>query len=212
MGNIKTIDLWTEAFANHYECFNGAFIDGFENNVSSPYNKYKIVKNCNCIISNNWNLAIGNKHHAIIFYQNTQPVRLVVCCHDTDVDKLIKNATQQKIGNQTLSQIFKQHNIQHSEIDLKEKPIYNEYNSYKEIDTGSCDRFSLMKSMLSGNYTEDDTKLGHFDSTTYFYIQDLSVTYNLTTDRESFEIDHEGGFLNDLKTRIIILQKKFSGN
>lgn len=28
---IKTIDLWTEQYENHYECFNGAFIDGFEN-------------------------------------------------------------------------------------------------------------------------------------------------------------------------------------
>jgi hypothetical protein len=157
-------------------------------------------------------LAIGNKHHAIIYYKDSKPVRLIVCCHDTDVDKLIENATQQKIGNKTLSQIFEQHNIKKTEIDLSEKPVFNEFNSCPEIDTGSCDRFSLMKSMLSGSYTEDDTKFGHFDSTTYFYIQDLSVTYNLSTDRESFEIDHEGGFLNDLKTRIIILQKKFSGN
>lgn len=28
---IKTIDLWTEQKDNHYECFNGAFVDGFEN-------------------------------------------------------------------------------------------------------------------------------------------------------------------------------------
>lgn len=27
---IKTIDLWTEQYKNHYECFNGAFVDGFE--------------------------------------------------------------------------------------------------------------------------------------------------------------------------------------
>lgn len=26
---IKTIDLWTEQHNNHYECFNGAFVDGF---------------------------------------------------------------------------------------------------------------------------------------------------------------------------------------
>lgn len=46
---IKTIDLWTEQFKNHYECFNGAFVDGFENN-NIPFDRYKIVKNCNCII------------------------------------------------------------------------------------------------------------------------------------------------------------------
>ncbi len=31
MKTIKTIDLWTERKENHYECFNGAFVDGFEN-------------------------------------------------------------------------------------------------------------------------------------------------------------------------------------
>lgn len=25
---IKTIALWTEQYKNHYECFNGAFVDG----------------------------------------------------------------------------------------------------------------------------------------------------------------------------------------
>ena len=29
---IKTVDLWTEQYENQYECFNGAFVDGFENN------------------------------------------------------------------------------------------------------------------------------------------------------------------------------------
>ena len=30
MEKIHTIDLWTEQYVNHQECFNGAFIDGFE--------------------------------------------------------------------------------------------------------------------------------------------------------------------------------------
>ena len=46
---IKTIDLESDQFKNHYECFNGAFVDGFENN-NIPFDRYKIVKNCNCII------------------------------------------------------------------------------------------------------------------------------------------------------------------
>ena len=25
---VKSIDLWTEQHENHYECFNGGFIDG----------------------------------------------------------------------------------------------------------------------------------------------------------------------------------------
>lgn len=35
-----------------YECFNGAFIDGFEND-RIPFDEYKVVKNCNCIITTN---------------------------------------------------------------------------------------------------------------------------------------------------------------
>lgn len=66
--------------------------------------------------------------------------------------------------------------------------------------------------MLSGSYTEDVTNFGHYDSDRYFYFNNLLVTYYLKTDTEIFNIVHEGGFLNDLKTRIIILQKKISGN
>lgn len=50
MKTIKTIDLWTEQFENHYECFNGCFIDGFDNE-DIPFESYKIVRNCNCLIS-----------------------------------------------------------------------------------------------------------------------------------------------------------------
>ncbi len=66
---IKTIDLWTEQYKNHYECFNGAFVDGFENE-NIPFDRYKIVKNCNCIIKvSNKNVNISNKHNSIIFYK-----------------------------------------------------------------------------------------------------------------------------------------------
>ena len=44
---IKTVDLWTEQYENQYECFNGAFVDGFENKIA--FDEYKIIKNCNCI-------------------------------------------------------------------------------------------------------------------------------------------------------------------
>ena len=44
MNIIKTIDLWTEARDNHYECFNGAFVDGFDDS-NIAFDKYKVVKN-----------------------------------------------------------------------------------------------------------------------------------------------------------------------
>ena len=75
---IKTIDLWTEQHENHYECFNGVFVDGFENN-RIPFDEYKIIKNCNCIINvNQDNIHISNKHNAIVFYKDNIPVRLMV--------------------------------------------------------------------------------------------------------------------------------------
>ena len=211
MKTIKSIDLWTEQYPNHYECFKGAFIDGFKNS-DLPYDYYKVVKNCNCIIKNNIEIPIGNKHNAIIFYKNKKPVRLLVGCYDSKVDDLLRNSLDQKVGDKTLYKIFHELNVKFSEIDLNEKPIFNKYNSVREIDAGSCNRFSLLKTMLSGNYTEDNTNLGHYDSDRYIYLKNLEVTYNLRIENECFNITHEGGFINDLKTSVIILQKKFRGN
>lgn len=91
MNIIKTIDLWTEQHDNHYECFNGAFVDGFENS-KVPFDTYKIIKNCNCIITvNNTGVNIHNKHNAIIFYKDNIPVRLVVINKDNDTRKLTIN-------------------------------------------------------------------------------------------------------------------------
>ena len=45
---IKTIDLWTKAKDNHYECFNGTFVGGLDINIA--FDKYKVVRNCNCLI------------------------------------------------------------------------------------------------------------------------------------------------------------------
>ena len=68
---VKTIDLWTEQRDNHQDCFNGAFVDGCENN-QVPFDKYKVIKNCNCFITvSNENIVINNKQHAIVFYKNT---------------------------------------------------------------------------------------------------------------------------------------------
>lgn len=98
---IKIIDLWTEQYKNHYECFNGTFVDGFDNN-NIPFNKYKIVKNCNCIITTNKDdINISNKHHAIVFYNNNLPVRLAVINKETDVDNCIKIALNQNFNNTT---------------------------------------------------------------------------------------------------------------
>ena len=75
MNIIRTIDLWTEPSSNNIECFSGAFVDGFEND-SIPFEKYKIVENCNCIITTNRaDLNIKNN--------DTLPIRLKMelYCH-----------------------------------------------------------------------------------------------------------------------------------
>ncbi len=83
MNIIKTVDLWTEQYENHYECFNGAFVDGFENN-QIPFDEYKIIKHCNCIITvKPQNINISNKHNAIVFYKDKVVVRLVVLNQNT---------------------------------------------------------------------------------------------------------------------------------
>lgn len=208
MNTIKTIDLWTEQHNNHYECFNGAFVDGFENN-KVPFDTYKIIKNCNCIITvNNLDINIHNKHNAIIFYKNDIPVRLVVINKDTDIDKCITVALEQHFENFILKDYYVKNNINSSIVDMKEEPICKVTDNTKvETDVGSCDRWKLLYNMLKGSYTESNTSYGNFESDRYEFMPNLFIKYELNTDTEKFEIEHKCAFINTLKTRLIPIQE-----
>lgn len=207
MNLIKTIDLWTEQHENHFECFNGAFVDGFEND-NVPFNEYKVVKNCNCIITNNnESINIRNKHNAIVFYKDNIPVRLMVINKNTDIDKCINIALNQYFENSVLLDLYVKLNIKSSIVDMKEQPIYNKANMSEEIDVGSCDRWNLLYNMLQGLYTETNNSYGNFASDKYYFIPNLSIRYELTTDNERFEINHKCAFINDTKTRLIPIQE-----
>lgn len=205
---IHTIDLWTEQHNNHYECFNGAFVDGFENN-KVPFDTYKIIKNCNCIITvNASNINIKNKHNAIVFYKNGIPVRLMVINKDTDIDKCINIALEQHFENSILNDYYIKYNIKSNIIDMKQKAIFkNNNDSELEIDVGSCDRWNLLYNMLKGSYTESDTFYGNFESDRYEFMPNLFIKYKLSTDIEKFEIEHKCAFINTLKTRLIPIQE-----
>lgn len=204
---VKTIDLWTEQYKNHYECFNGAFVDGFENG-KIPFNKYKIVKNCNCIIkSNRQDINISNKHNSIIFYHNEIPVRLMVINKDTEIEKCINIALKQNYNNKLLKDLYEENNIESYIVDLKETPIFNESDVSKEIDVGSCDRWNLLYNMLKGSYTEDNTHYGNYQSDKYEFIPNIEIKYYLKTDAEEFIIEHKCAFINEIKTRIIPIQE-----
>lgn len=204
---IKTIDLWTEQYINHYECFNGAFVDGFEND-NIPFNQYKIVKNCNCIITTNReDINISNKNNAIIFYDNEKPVRLMVINKDTDIEKCINVALSQNFNNTILKKLYEDKKIKSYSIDMKEQAISNGIDNAKEIDVGSCDRWKLLYNMLKGSYTEDDTPYGNFQSDKYEFVPNITIKYELTTDTENFIISHECAFINEVKTRIIPIQE-----
>lgn len=174
MNIIKTIDLWTEQHDNHYECFNGAFVDGFEDN-KIPFNRYKVIKNCNCIITvDNPNLNIHNKHNAIIFYKDNIPVRLVVANKNTDLDKCINIALEQYFGKFILKDYYEKYNITSTVCDRREKPICKkEDNTKEEIDVGSCDRWRLLYNMMRGSYTESGTSYGNFGSDRYEFIPQI---------------------------------------
>ncbi len=208
MKTIKTIDLWTEQHENHYECFNGAFVDGFENN-KIPFDEYKIIKNCNCIINVNQNdVHISNKHNAIVFYKDKIPVRLMVINKNTDVDKCIEVALNQYFEDSILKDYYDKLKIKFSEIDMKEESIFKENDDItKETDIGSCDRWKLLYKMLKGSYTESDTSYGNFASDKYEFISNLFIKYELVTDSEKFEIEHKCAFINTIKTRLIPIQE-----
>jgi len=207
MKTIKSIDLWTEQNENHYECFNGASVDGFENNKIA-FDEYKIIKNCNCIITvNNPNINISNKHNAIVFYKDKNPVRLMVINKNTDIDKCIKIALTQYFENETLQVLYDNLQIKSSIIDIKETPIFNNADFIKEIDVGSCDRWNFLYNMLKGSYTESNTQYGNYQSDKYEFIPNIFIKYELTTDTEKFEIEHKCAFINTIETRIIPIQE-----
>ena len=211
MNLVRTIDLWTEQNPNHMECFSGAFVDGFENG-NIPFDRYKIVRNCNCIISSNQNnLNISNKHNAIIFYKENVPVRLMVINKETDIDKCVNEALKQSFNNSTLKEIYTTNSITVTDINLNEQAIYNSSNKSKEIDVGSCDRPSLLESMLEGSYTQSNTNYGKENSdSSYSFIPNISIEYKLITDTECFKIEHHCAFINQNMTRIIPLQDNSS--
>lgn len=204
---IKTIDLWTEQYINHYECFNGAFVDGFDNN-NIPFDQYKIIKNCNCIITvSTEEININNKHNSIVFYKDNIPVRLIVINKETEIEKCINIALNQYFGDKKLQILYDSNNIKSSIVDMKEKPIYNNSDLKNEIDVGSCDRWNLLYNMLKGSYTESDTSYGNYQSDKYEFIPNIFIKYVLNTGAEMFEIEHQCAFINTLKTRIIPIQE-----
>ncbi len=204
---VKSIDLWTEQYENHYECFNGAFVDGFENNKIA-FDEYKIIKNCNCIITvSNPNINISNRHNAIVFYKDENPVRLMVINKNTDIEKCISIALEQYFNDGMLQKLYDSIGIKLTKIDMNEESIYNGVNSTKEIDVGSCDRWKLLYNMLKGSYTESDTQYGNFECDKYEFIPNLYIKYELTTDTEMFEIEHRCAFINTIKTRLIPIQE-----
>ena len=210
METIKSIDLWTEQYENQYECFNGAFVDGFENGKIA-FDEYKIVENCNCIITtSNQDINITNKHKAIIFYKEKIPVRLAVINKNTDIDKCIKTALNQYFADGILQDLYNKIGINSNKIDMKEKTIFNNADKTKEIDVGSCDRWKLLYNMLKGSYTESDTQYGNYESDKYEFIPNLCIKYKLITDTEIFEIDHKCAFINNIKTRLIPIQENSS--
>lgn len=210
MKRIDTIDLWTEQHDNHYECFNGAFVDGFENNKIA-FEEYKIVKNCNCIITvKPKDINIKNKHNAIIFYKNHIPVRLMVINQNTDIDKCIDTALNQYFEDTILKDLYEKLNIKATTIDMAEKPQDKDSEIDEEIDVGSCDRWNLLYNMLQGLYTETNNAYGNFSSDKYYFMPDLYIKYDLKTDNEIFEITHKCAFINTTKTRLIPIQENSS--
>lgn len=74
---------------NHYKSFNGTFIDGFENN-EVPFDKYKIIRNCNCIITVNLNgIHISNKHNTIFLLDEPE-----LYLHETLQNELCKKLVE----------------------------------------------------------------------------------------------------------------------
>lgn len=200
---IETIDLWTERGDNMQECFDGAFSDGFGSG-DIPFDAFKIVRNCNCTILT-WprSMDINNKHNAIVFYKDGEPIRLMVINKNTNVDECISKALTQTVNGKPLIDIFEKYAIKASTVDMKEEPIEKD-GIKEEMDVGSSDRVSLLKSMLEGSYTEEESSIGVEKEP--LLLKSRMVRYFLVTDTEVFRIMHKLAFANKSGTRLIPLQ------
>ncbi|MBQ7880665.1 MAG: hypothetical protein IJ358_02340, partial [Clostridia bacterium] len=183
-------------------------IDGIEKD-NMPYDRYKIVLNCNCEISSNTDcILLGNKHNAIIFYKNGKVVRLVVLTNQTDVFACLEKALDKSYNNIKLKDLLSIKNVKYKIVDLNQIPKFNSFNGRKEMDVGSCDRMSLLNCMLNGDYTESETSFGNYDCNEYKFNEDIEITYKLKTDCEIFDIHHKGVFINTTRTKAIIIQSQ----
>ena len=190
---------------NHLDCYQGAFTDGFEKGI--PFDSYRVIKNCNCIITSNVPINITNKHQAIIYYKNNEPVRLLVANKDTDIDKCIDMALEQSFNGHKLKTLFEAIGIKRIDLDYHQLPISNKCDHSKEIEVGSCDREALLKSMLTGSYTESDSDLGKDNTNLDFrFVPNIYINYDLITGDEHFIINHSNAFVNSDLSRIIPLQ------
>ncbi len=189
MKSIKTCNLWTETTPNS-DCAKGAFIDGWQSGV--PYEKFKIILNCNCIIKSNTPMVQArNKHAAIVFYGQSG-LRLCVLEKGTDLRKAINDALKSKVDGTPLHEILKSHGVRKKVVDLAETPIAGDIRNTTDI--GSCDRPALLKSMLSGSWGEENIGIGIGEYKKYIFLPGFGLMYSLVTDTESFLIEHRGTF------------------
>jgi len=153
-------------------------------------------------------IHISNKHNAICFYKDNVPVRLMVINKNTNIEKCIGVALSQYYNSSLLKDYYNNLGISFSIIDMEEKSIFKSDDELtKEIDVGSCDRWSLLYNMLKGSYTESDTPYGNFQCDKYEFLPNLSVKYELVIDTEKFVIEHKCGFINVIGTRLIPIQE-----
>ena len=115
---------------------------------------------------------------------------------------------EQRLNGKVLNEYLSQNNVKGKTVNLNEQHVFNEFNlgEHKELDVCSCDRLSLLKSMLKGSFTENGTCFGNLQDNDYSFNFNVEVNYKLETDCESFSIMHKGAFINKSNTRIIIIQ------
>ena len=200
--NVKvyeTIDLWTGNDLMNEECVLGAMLDGV-NREHCPYTAFKVVHNCNCLVSCNEPGFIASKNQAIIFYDHTEPVRLAVLS-TPHLQQLISQALNQLIPytNFSLEDTLMYHGVVSYDVvgiaaeSVKQDPE-STHGLSGEADIWSCDRYEVFRQAVQAH------------GENLFYCPQLNLKYDLRIDDEIFSIVHQGGF-SDYKNVIIAFQK-----
>lgn len=201
MKTIKTIDLWIEQQDNDISFIKKAFSSGFETDI--PYDAFKLVQNCNCLMQSKSILGTPNKHTAIIFYNKNTPTRLLLLSDNTNIPRALNSALKQHIGSVQLLNIMRENDIHFTTGNMFEAPIIKSSNNINNAHLTSCNSWQMLHNILTNNTNQNGFQ-SHKEQ--FVYDKNIMLDLSLKTPNEQFNISHKGAYINKQNQSLALIQ------